>query len=126
MTDGITGEEFARTYIAAWSTEDADERRGLVDQLYSEEAEFFAAEPGDAAVERRGRTEIFDNISDVNERLTQRSGLATTGTGVSVNHDLLRVSWEMTTADGGTALRGMNLLTLNIAGMIVRDYIFIG
>ncbi len=126
MGQSGSSEEFARTYIAAWSTEDGAERRRLIDQLYAEDAAFLADEPGDPPVERHGRDEIMANITEVNQRLTQGAGLATTGTGVAANHDLLRVSWRMTTADGTVAVTGMNLLVRNSAGLIVSDHIFIG
>lgn len=119
-------EQFVRSYIAAWSTQDGDERRRLIDQVYAEDAEFYADEPGDAAVQCRGQAEIMENITQVNERLSQGSGLATESTGFVENHDLLKVSWKMTTPDGDVAMTGMNLLFRNRDGKVVRDYILIG
>ena len=123
--DDLT-EHFVSSYIAAWSTQDSDERRRLIDQLYAEDAEFYAHEPGDDPVQRRGRDEIMDNITQVNQRLTQGSGLATESTGFVENHDLLRVSWKMTAPDGNVAMTGMNLLIRNSDRQVVRDYILIG
>ncbi len=68
----------------------------------------------------------MENITQVNERLTQGSGLATESTAFVKNHDLLRVSWKMTTHDGNVAMTGMNLLIRNSDGKVVRDYILIG
>lgn len=121
-----SGDEFARTYIAAWSTTDHAERSALIDRLYAEDAGFYADEPGDAPVECHGRAEIMANITQVNQRLTQGGGLSTAGTGVVENHDLVKVSWQMTTADGDVALTGMNILTRDASGLISRDHIFIG
>ena len=118
--------EFVRTYIAAWSTQNSAERHTLIHHLYAECAEFFADEPGDEPVQRHGRAEIEENITQVNQRLTQASGLATKSTGFVGNHDLLRVSWTMTTPDGTPALTGMNLLVRDNTGRILRDYIFVG
>lgn len=126
MPPSMSVEDFSHDYITTWSTEDDGERQRLIDQLYADDATFFADEPGDDPVERHGRAEIMQNITQVNERLTQRAGLATTQTGVVENHDVLRVSWQMTTADGTIALTGMNLLIRDDSGMITRDYIFIG
>ncbi len=111
--------------IAAWSTQDSDQRRRLIEQLYAEDAEFYA-EPGDDPVQRRGRTEIMDNITQVKRRVTQGVGLTTESTGFAENHDLLRVSWKMTAPDGNVAMAGMNLLIRNSDGVVVRDYILIG
>ena len=120
-------EQFVSTYIAASAEhQDDDERRRLIDQLYAVNAEFYADEPGDAPVVRHGRAEIMENITQVNQRLTQGSGLATQITGFVENHDLLRVSWRMTTPTGDVALVGMNLLIRNGEGKIARDYILIG
>lgn len=119
-------EEFVRTYIAAWSTKDSTERRTLIHHLYADSAEFYADEPGDEPVQRHGRAEIEEDITQVNQRLTQGSGLITEGTGFVENHDLLRVSWKMTTPDGTPALTGMNVLVRDNNGRILRDYIFVG
>lgn len=119
-------EQFVDAYIATWSTQDSAERQRLIDELYAPDAEFFADEPGDDAVQHRGRTAILGNITQVNRRLTQEAGLATRSTGFVENHDLLRVTWEMTTPDGNVAMTGMNLLLRNTEGQILRDYILIG
>ena len=124
--DQTTDEQFVSSYIAAWSTRDGDERRSLIDRVYAADATFYANEPGDEAVQRHGRTEIMENITQVNERLTQGSGLATQRTAFAANHDLLRVSWQMTTPEGDVAMSGMNLLIRNSDGRVVRDYILIG
>ena len=119
-------DELVASYIAAWSTVDDAERRRLIDKVYAEDAEFFADEPGDAAIRRQGRAEIRENITQVNERLTQANCLVTRSTGFVENHDLLRVSWKMTTPDGGVAMTGMNVLLRGGDGKVVRDYILIG
>lgn len=119
-------EQFVDSYIAAWSTQDSDQRRRLIDRLYAEDAKFYADEPGDDPVQRRGRAEIMDNITQVNQRLTQGTGLVTESTGFVENHDLLRVSWKMTAPGGNVAMTGMNLLIRNNDGEVVRDYILIG
>lgn len=119
-------EHLVDAYIATWSTPDSAERRRLIDALYAEAAEFFADEPGDAGVHHQGRTAIMDNITQVNRRLTQDAGLATRSTGFVENHDLLKVTWEMTTPDGNVAMTGMNILQRNLDGQILRDYILIG
>lgn len=119
-------EQFVSSYILAWSTQDGDQRRRLIDDLYAEDAEFYADEPGDEPVQRHGRAEIMDNITQVNQRLTQGTGLVTESTGFVENHDLLRVSWKMTAPDGNVAMTGMNLLIRGSDGEVVRDYILIG
>lgn len=124
--DRSHNEQFVTSYIAAWSTQDSDQRRRLIDQLYAEDAEFYAEERDDDPVQCRGRAEIMENITQVNQRLTQGAGLVTESTGSVENHDLLRVSWKMIAPDGTLAMTGMNLLLRNSKGEIARDYILIG
>ncbi|MDE3206596.1 MAG: nuclear transport factor 2 family protein [Acidobacteriota bacterium] len=126
MSELAVVEEFVRAYIAAWSTTDSAERRALIDHLYADGATFYADEPGDEPVQRHGRAEIEENITQVNQRLTQGNELKTESTGFVENHDLLRVSWKMTQPDGSIALTGMNVLMRDGDRRIVSDYIFIG
>ncbi len=121
-TDGL----FADNYIAAWSTTDLTTRTELVALTYAPDAIFFANEPGDQPVELHGLAKITANISDVNKRLVQEKGLSTEKTAVSVNHDLMKVSWQMTTPDQQVVMTGSNLLHRDDSNRIVQDYIFIG
>jgi hypothetical protein len=118
--------DFVKDYINAWSTKDDATRKELVAKVYANDAIFFADEPGDGPVKHLGRADITANISRVNVRLVQGKGLLTESTGHAVNHDALRVSWQMMTPDGTVAMRGMNLLLRNTTGKVFRDYIFIG
>lgn len=114
----------AKDYIGAWSTTDASIRKVLVADVYADSAEFFSSEDGDLRL--RGRTAIAENIAHVNERDIQGRGLTIKHTGTSVNHQVVKVTWQMVTGDGGIALAGMNVLVLEGSGRIARDYIFIG
>lgn len=118
-------EKFVIDYIEAWSTMDSLLRKQLVEKVYSEQAAFYANEPGDEAIEHHGIDAIYTNISQVNERLVVGNNLITESTGFSENHEALRVSWQMKTPNGEIALKGMNLLMLNESGEIKKDYIFI-
>lgn len=115
----------ANHYIDAWSTTNGETRKSLISKVYSTEAEFYANEPGDEAIKHVGLDAIFQNISQVNDRLVTTNGLITKLISFSKNHDVLRVSWEMITTDGEIALKGMNLLLLSPTGKINKDYIFI-
>jgi hypothetical protein len=125
-TDNKDLELFVANYIKAWSTEDDNLREELVTKLYSSDADFYADEPGDGPVKRHGIAEIINNIKQVNVRLVQGKGLFTESTGYAVNHDVIRVSWKMTTPDGNVVMTGMNVLTCNDQNKVTRDYIFIG
>ncbi|WP_177764900.1 hypothetical protein [Flavobacterium sp. I3-2] len=118
-------EKFVKDYIEAWSTTNADERKQLIEKVYSSSAEFYADEPGDKAVKHHGLENIYENIMQVNEKLVVGNGLITESTGFSENHDTLRVTWQMKTPDGNIAIKGMNFLQLDNSKKIKRDYIFI-
>jgi hypothetical protein len=117
--------QFSKDYIEAWSTTDANERRKLIEKVYSTSAEFYANEPGDNAVEHLGLEKIYENITQVNERLVVGNGLITENTGYSKNHNTLRVTWQMKTPTREVAMKGMNFLILDKEGKIEKDYIFI-
>jgi hypothetical protein len=119
-------EQFVKDYIQAWSTTDAELRKKLVANVYANDVDFYASEPGDGPIEHHGAADITTNIAGVNARLVQGKGLITESTGFSLNHDALKVSWRMKTPDGKVAMTGMNLLLCDTAGKIARDYIFIG
>jgi len=40
-------EEFVKDYINAWSTTDAGARKALVANVYADDVDFYANEPGD-------------------------------------------------------------------------------
>lgn len=118
-------EQFVDNYIETWSTKNSDKRRELIEKVYSTSAKFYAKEPGDEAVELQGWNKIFENISQVNERLVVGNGLITELTGFTENHNTIRVTWQMKTSKGEIAMKGMNFLILNSSGKIEKDYIYI-
>lgn len=119
-------EKLVNDYIETWSTTDSKQRQKLVETMYSKTAEFYAEEPGDQAVIHKGVVAIFGNISQVNDRLVVGNKLITELTTYSVNHNLLKVCWQMKTLNGDLALKGMNFLQLDKSNKIEKDFIFIG
>ncbi len=118
-------EQFVKDYIEAWSTTNASERQKLIEKVYSTKAEFYANEPGDEAVKHYGLDKIYENISQVNDRLVVGNKLITESTGFSENHNTLRITWQMKIPSGDVAMKGMNFLILDQAGKIEKDFIFI-
>lgn len=119
-------EKLVNDYINTWSTTDSKQRQKLVENMYSKNAEFYAEEPGDQAVNHKGVEAIFGNISQVNDRFVVGNKLITELTTYSVNHNLLKVCWQMKTPNGDLALKGMNFLQLDKSNKIEKDFIFIG
>lgn len=118
-------EQLVNQYIEAWSTTNSDRREKLVQQVYSRSADFYANEPGDKAVNHHGWSDINKNIAQVNDRLVVKNGLKTELTSFSINHQTLRVAWQMKTQKDEVALQGMNFLVLDNSGKIYKDFIFI-
>lgn len=118
-------EQLVKDYIEAWSTKDPIYRKQLIDKVYSPSADFYAEEPDDNAVKHQGLEEILGNITQVNERLVVSNGLITECTGYSENHNAVKVTWQMKTANGDIAMRGIIFLLFDTFGKIMRDYIFI-
>lgn len=118
-------DQLVSDYIKAWSTTNPDNRQNLIESVYSNNAKFFANEPGDEAVEYQGWKKIHENITQVNNRLTIENGLITELTSFTENHRSLRVTWQMKTTNGEIALKGMNFLKLDQNDKVEEDYIFI-
>ena len=118
-------EQFTKDYIETWSTTNATERRKLIEKVYASTAKFYANEPGDDAVEHHGLEKIYENITQVNERLVIGKGLITESTGYSENHNTLRVTWQMKSPNGEVVMKGMNFLILDKTDKIIKDFIFI-
>lgn len=120
-----TDDQFARRYVELWATEDPADRHRLADELYTEDAAFFApGDPEDIAL--AGRPAIEANIAHVNERDVQGHGLGVEFVGAITNNELTRISWRLVAPDGSTAAPGSDLLTLDDNGRIATDHIFIG
>lgn len=118
-------EQFTKDYIQAWSTTDTTERQELIKKVYATSSKFYANEPGDESVEHHGLESIYDNITQVNERLVIGNRLITEFIGYSENHNTLRVTWQMKTPNGDIAMKGMNFLILDKSRKIDKDFIFI-
>lgn len=118
-------DQFTKDYIEAWSTKDSTERQKFIEKVYSTSSIFYANEPGDESVEHQGLEKIYENITQVNERLVIGNGLITESVGYSENHNTLRVNWQMKTPNGDIAMKGMNFLILDKSGKIEKDFIFI-
>lgn len=116
-------ETLVQNYIEAWSTTDAARRTAVIADIYAEDAAFYALSPA-GPVECHGHEEITSNIAQINERDVQGKGLTISLGGFTAHHDIVRVTWSMA-ANGNTVMQGMDVLLLNEAGKIAKDYIFI-
>lgn len=116
---------FVDDYIKTWATTDDTERSELANRLYADDATFYAAEPGDEAIDVHGPAAIAGNIRHVNVRDTQNNGIRIQLNSWSVNHDLVKVSWRMIAPNDQTVANGTSVLLVNDSNEILRDYIFV-
>ncbi|MDR2690579.1 MAG: nuclear transport factor 2 family protein [Azoarcus sp.] len=120
-----TNETFVQEYIETWSTTDDAKRDALVAKLYADNATFYAAEPGDEAIDVHGHEAIAGNIKHVNVRDIQGHGVRNRLVDFAVNHDMTKVSWQMIAPNGAVVVNGTSVLLLDEDGRISRDYIFV-
>jgi hypothetical protein len=68
---------------------------------------------------------IAGNIKHVNVRDIQGHGVRNRLAGFAVNHDMIKVSWQMIAPNGAVVVNGTGVLLLDEDGRISRDYIFV-
>ena len=132
-------EELADTYLALWKEPDADRRRRMIAELFTEDGAYFlqppqemreiAARPGiglAARLEARGHAELEARASSVYEEFIGRGGFELRRLDdVDRVADVVKFRWEMLSADGAIAGVGLALLMLAADGRIRLDYQFI-
>ena len=147
MSDAITStetratqaEQLASRYLALWNEPDADRRRRMVAELWTEdgsqilqppqEMREMAARPGlglAATLEARGHAELEARATSSFEHWVGSEGLGFRGRDDAERlGDVVKFHWEAVTNDGETAAVGLNVLVLAADGRIERDYTFI-
>jgi hypothetical protein len=131
--------ELAEKYVSLWNEPDADRRRRMIAELWTEagrhvlqppqEIRAIAARPGiamTAILEARGYEEIEARAASAYEHWVGSEGLSFRGRDDAERlGDLVKFHWEATAKDGETFAVGLNFLVLAADGRIERDYTFI-
>jgi hypothetical protein len=131
--------ELAEKYLALWNEPDADQRRQLIAELWTEDARHIlqppqeiraiAAGPGialAAILEARGHDEIAARAASVYEHWVASEGLSFRGRDdVERLGDVVKFHWEAVAKDGDVFAVGLNFLVLAANGRIERDYTFV-
>jgi hypothetical protein len=131
-------EELADRYLALWNEPDADRRRRMIAELWTEhgrhllqppqEIRAIAAQPGiglTAILEARGYEEIEARVASAYEHWVGSEGLSFRGRGDADQlGDVVKFHWEAVTEDGEVFAVGLNVLVL-ADGRIERDYTFV-
>lgn len=132
-------EEPADRYLALWNEPDADRRRRMIAELWTEdgsqilqppkEIREIAASPGigmAAILEARGYEEIEARVASAYEHWVGSEGLSFRGRDdVERLHDVVKFHWEAVDKDGEALGVGLNFLVLGADGRIERDYTFV-
>jgi hypothetical protein len=132
-------EELADRYLALWNEPDADRRRRMIAELWTEdgahilqppqEIRGIAARPGiglTAILEARGYKEIEARVASAYEHWVGSEGLSFRGRDDAERlGDVIKFHWEAVDKDGEAFGVGLNLLVLAADGRIERDYTFV-
>jgi hypothetical protein len=132
-------EELAGRYLALWNEPDAERRRRMIAELWTEDGRHFlqppqeiraiAAQPGvamTAILEARGYGEIEARVASAYEHWVGSEGLSFRGRDDAGQlGDVVTFHWEAVDKDGETFGGGLNFLVLAADGRIERDYVFV-
>jgi hypothetical protein len=131
--------DLAKTYFALWNEPDADQRRRMIAELWTEDGRHIlqppqeireiAAQPGiamTAILEARGYQEIEARVASAHEHWVGSEGLSFRGRDDTQRlGDVVTFHWEAVAKDGTVFAVGLNFLVLAADGRIERDYTFI-
>jgi len=131
--------ELAEKYLALWNAPDADRRRRMIAELWTEdgrhilqppqEIRAIAAQPGiglTAILEARGHEAIEARVASAYEHWVGSERLSFRGRDDAERlGDVVKFHWEAVAKDGELFGVGLNFLVLAADGRIERDYTFI-
>src|ERR671923_411750 len=131
--------EVAENYLALWNEPDADRRRRMIAELWTEdgrhilqppeEIRAIAARPGialTAILEARGYRQIEARVASAYEHWVRSEGLSFRGRDDAERlGDVVKFHWEASTKDAEAFAVGLNFLVLAADGRIERDYTFV-
>ena len=132
-------EQLAGRYLALWNEPDADRRRRMIAELWTEdgrhllqppqEIRAIAAQPGiglPAILEARGYEEIEARVASSYEHWIGSEGLSFRGRDDAERlGDVVKFHWEAVSPDGAVTGVGLDVLVLGADGRIERDYTFV-
>jgi hypothetical protein len=131
--------ELADRYVALWNEPNAERRRQMIAELWTEDGSHIlqppqeirevAARPGiglSAVLEARGYAELDARAASAYEEWVGAQGLTfRRRDDVEPLHDVVKFTWEAVDKDGEVTAVGLNFLILAADGRIRRDYTFV-
>jgi hypothetical protein len=138
-TRARAAEQLADRYMALWNEPDADRRRRMIAELWTEggshilqppqEMREIAASPGiglAATLEARGHAELEARAATSYEHWVGSEGLSFRRRDDAERlGDVVKFSWEAVAKDGEALAAGLNVLVLAADGRIERNYTFV-
>lgn len=138
-TRARAAEQLADRYTALWNEPDADRRRRMIAELWTEdgsqilqppqEMREIAGSPGiglAVTLEARGHSELQARATTSFEHWVGSEGLSFRARDDAQRlGDVVKFHWEAVTDDGATAAVGLNVLVLAADGRIQRNYTFV-
>jgi hypothetical protein len=132
-------EALSARYLALWNEPDADRRRRMIAELWTEdgahilqppqEMREIAARPGiglAARLEARGHAELEARVASAYEHWVGSEGLSFRGRDDAERlGDVVKFHWEAVDTQGEAFAVGLNFLVLAADGRIERDYTFV-
>ena len=132
-------EQLADRYLALWNEPDADRRRRMIAELWTEdgsqilqppqEMREIAASPGlgmAATLEAPGHSELEARAATSYEQWVRSTGLSfRRRDDVYRLHEVVKFHWEAVSPDGEVTAVGLDFLVLGADGRIRRVYTFI-
>ena len=139
MTESQALSELAEKYVALWNVPDADRRRRMIAELWTEDGRHvlqppqeirgIAAQPGiglTATLEARGYEEIEARAASAYEHWVGSEGLSFRGRDDAEQlGDVVKFHWEAIAKNGELFAVGLHFLVLAADGRIERDYTFV-
>src|SRR5918999_453787 len=134
-----TAAELAKKYLALWNEPDADRRRRMIAELWTEDGRHILQPPQEmreiaerpgiglaAILEARGYEEIEARVGSAYEHWVGSEGLSFRGRDDAERlGDVVKFHWEAVAKDGELFAVGLNFLVLAADGRIERDYTFV-
>ena len=131
--------ELAQKYLALWNAPDADQRRRMIAELWTEDGRHIlqppqeireiAAQPGigmTAILVAQGHQEIEARAASVYEHWVGSEGFSFRGRDDADRlGDVVKLHWEAVAKDGTVFAVGLSFLVLAADGRIERDYTFL-
>ena len=131
--------DLAARYVALWNEPDADRRRRMVAELWTEDGRYIlqppqeiraiAAHPGiamPAILEARGHTAIEARAASAYAHWVGSEGLSfRVRDDADRLGDVVKLHWEAVAKDGAVFAVGLNFFVLAADGRIERDYTFV-